>query len=282
MILDSHVHFWDPEARRYDWLDGNPVLRRRFGPEDYDAGRHDVAGLIFVQADCRDEEALEEARWVGELATRDPRVRGIVAYAPVHLGARARDALAALAEQPGVVGVRRLLQDEPESLLRDPVLAEGVRLLAEQALPFDLCIRRQQLRAAGTLVAACPEVTFVLDHLGKPQVGGGELDRWRDDIAALAACQNVVCKLSGLATEAAQSWLAADARPHLDHALELFGPDRCMIGSDWPVSTLATTAEAWFDLVLDALDRLSPRERDAVLHGTACSVYGIAPDPQES
>jgi L-fuconolactonase len=282
MILDSHVHFWDPEARRYDWLDEHPVLRRRFGPEDYDAGRHEVAGLIFVQADCRDEEALEEARWVGELAARDPRVRGSVAYAPVHLGARACDALAALADQPGVVGVRRLLQDEPESLLRDPVLAEGVRLLGDHAFPFDLCIRRHQLRAAGALVAACPEVVFVLDHLGKPQVGGGELDGWRADIAELAARRNVVCKLSGLATEAVASWPAADPRPHLDHALELFGPDRCMIGSDWPVSTLATTAEAWFDVVLDALDGLSPHERDDVLHGTACSVYGIVPHPKES
>jgi len=281
MILDSHVHFWDPAARRYDWLDEEPALRRRFGPEDYDAGRHHVAGLIFVQADCCDEEALDEARWVAELATQDPRVSGIVAYAPLHLGARAGSALAALTEQPGLVGIRRLLQDEPESLLRDPVLAEGLQLLAEYGFPFDLCIRCDQLRAASSLVTACPGVTFVLDHLGKPQVGGDEFHQWQGDLVKLAARGNVVCKLSGLATEAGSRWLASDARPHLQHALEVFGPDRCMIGSDWPVSTLATTTDAWFDLVLDTLAELSPGERDAVLHGTASSVYRVIPHTEE-
>jgi L-fuconolactonase len=161
MILDAHVHFWDPHARRHAWLDEHPSLQRRFGPEDYDPGRHDLVGTIFVQADCRDDEALGEARWVAELAASDPRVRGIVAYTPVHLGARAAQAVAAVAAQPGIVGVRRLLQDEPLSLVRDdPALVDGMRLLADHGLPFDLCIRRHQLRAAGALVAACPDVTY--------------------------------------------------------------------------------------------------------------------------
>jgi L-fuconolactonase len=275
MILDAHVHFWDPSARRHAWLDGLPALQRRFGPDDYDCGRHDVGGMIFVQADCRDAEALDEARWVADLAVRDPRVRGIVAYAPVHLGARAREAVAELAAQPGVVGVRRLLQDEPLLLLGDPTLAEGVRLLARHGLPFDLCVRHRQLRAVGTLVAACPEVTFVLDHLGKPPVAAGELQPWRADLARLAATGRVICKLSGLTTEATPGWRAAQLRPYIEHAVEIFGPHRCMIGSDWPVATLATSVEAWFDVVLDALAGLSTAERDAVLHGTASSVYGV-------
>jgi predicted TIM-barrel fold metal-dependent hydrolase len=275
MIFDAHVHFWDPWARRYAWLDGHPRLRRRFGPEDYESGRHDVGAMTFVQADCRDDEALDEARWVGELAARDARVRGIVAHAPLHLGAGARDALAAVAAQPGVVGARFLLQDEPESLLRDPGLADGVRLLADYGLSFDLCVRHHQVRAVGELVAACPEVLFVLDHLGKPPVAAGELDPWRTDLALLAASGRVVCKLSGLTTEAAPGWRAADVRPYLDYALDVFGPGRCMVGSDWPVCTLATTVEAWFDVVLDALEGLSAVERDAVLRGTAASVYGL-------
>jgi predicted TIM-barrel fold metal-dependent hydrolase len=282
MILDAHVHFWDRSARRYAWLDAIPALQRRFGPEDYDAGRHDVGGMIFVQADCRDEEALDEVRWVAELAVRDPRVRGIVAHAPLHLGARARDVVGAVAAQPGVVGVRRLLQDEPSSLLADPALAEGVRLLAAHGLPFDICVRHHQLRSVDALVAACPAVMFVLDHLGKPPVAVGELDPWRDDLARLARHDHVVCKLSGLATEAAPHWRAKDVRPYLDHALDVFGPQRCMVGSDWPVSTLATTAEAWFDVVLDAVAELAPAERDAVLHGTATSVYRLDPGTKEA
>jgi L-fuconolactonase len=275
VILDAHVHFWDPAARRYAWLDGQPALQRRFGPGDYDAGGHDVAGMIFVQSDCRDDEALDEVRWVLELAARDPCVRGIVAYAPLQLGAAAREAVAAVAAQPGVVGVRRLLQDEPEWFLGDGDLADGVRLLADHGLPFDLCVRDHQLAAVDALVARCPEVVFVLDHLGKPAVHARRLDPWRADLARLAAHERVVCKLSGLATEAAPDWRAAELGPYLDHALEVFGPDRCMVGSDWPVCTLATDAAAWFDLVLDAVAGLSADERDAVLHGTARSVYGL-------
>lgn len=243
-----------------------PQLQRRFGPEDYQAGRHEIGGMIFVQADCRDDQALDEAAWVSELAASDARIRGIVAYAPVHLGAKASDAIAAVATVPGVVGVRRLLQDEPESLLRDPTLAEGIRLLVEHRLTFDLCIRHHQLRAARELVAACPEVTFVLDHLGKPR----ELDPWRKDIAQLAAAGDVYCKLSGLATEVA----SRDFSLYLAHALEVFGPRRCMTGSDWPVVTLATTVEAWFDVVVGAVAQVSAADREAVLQGTACAVYG--------
>jgi L-fuconolactonase len=276
MVVDSHVHFWDPQERRHAWLDGHPSLRRRFGPEDYGGGRR-VAALIFVQADCRDDEALDEVRWAAELAARDPRVRGIVAYAPLHLGARAAAPIAAVAAQPGVVGVRRLLQDEPPSTVDDPALVQGVRMLADHGLPFDLCVRHQQLRAVSALVAACPDVTFVLDHLGKPPVATGALAPWRDDLARLAASGRVVCKLSGLTTEAAPRWRPADLRPYLDVALDVFGPHRCMVGSDWPVSTLTTTVEAWFDLVLEALAALSPAERDAVLHRTASSVYRPPP-----
>jgi L-fuconolactonase len=276
VLVDSHVHFWDPHARRHAWLDGVASLQRRFGPEGYDAGRHDVAAMIFVQADCRADEALDEARWVAELAARDPRVRGIVAYAPVHLGAEAAIPVAAVAARPGIVGVRRLLQDEPSSLLTDPALAEGVRLLADHGLPFDLCVRHHQLRAVTALVAACPDVTFVLDHLGKPSVGPGGLQPWRDDLALLATHGRVCCKLSGLATEAPADWRASDLRPYLDVALDLFGPQRCMVGSDWPVCTIATTAEAWFDVVFEALAPLARSEREAVMHGTASSIYAIA------
>jgi L-fuconolactonase len=282
VILDAHVHFWDPGLRRYAWLDEQPSLLRRFGPEDYDSGAHPVNSMIFVQADCEADEALGEARWVADLAAVDPRVVGIVAYAPVHLGAGARLAVAAAAAQPRVVGVRRLLQDEPAQLLRDRALAEGVRLLADHELPFDLCVRHHQLRAATALVAACPDVTFVLDHLGKPPVAAGEIASWRDDLARLSTSGRVFCKLSGLTTEAAPDWRREDIRPYLDVALDLFGPQRCMLGSDWPVSTLATTVEAWFDLVLDAVAGLSPDEREAVRHGTASSVYDVAPYSEDA
>ena len=272
-ILDAHIHLWDPVARHHDWLEEVPSLRRRFGPEDVDAGRYELAGAVFVQADCREHEALDEARWVQDVA--QPLVCGIVAYAPVHLGAAVEPELDALADVPLVVGVRRLLQGGPVEAVLERRLAEGVRLLAERELTFDLCVSHDQLRAVARLVEACPATSFVLDHLGKPSVAAARLDPWRKDIARLAAFANVTCKLSGLATEAASGWTNADVRPYLEHALEAFGPARCMIGSDWPVLTLAATMESWFDAVLDVVNRLPEHDRRAVLCETASAVYRI-------
>ena len=272
-LLDAHLHLWDPSARHHQWLDDEPGLRRRFGPEDVDPGRYALAGAIFVQADCRDDEALDEVHWVQTVARR--LVRGIVAYAPVHLGGAAEPQLAALAREPLVVGVRRLLQGGPAAAIVDPELVAGVQLLAAWGLTFDLCVTHDQLPEVAELVAACPATSFVLDHLGKPPVAARRLDPWRSDLARLAAFPNVTCKLSGLATEAAAGWNNADMRPYLDHALNVFGPSRCMVGSDWPVLTLAGTIERWFDAVLEALEPLPPADRDAVLRATASSVYGV-------
>jgi len=271
-LLDAHLHLWDPSERHHDWLDEAPPLRRRFGPEDVDPGSYELAGAIFVQADCRDEEALDEVRWVQDVAR--PLVRGIVAYAPVHLGADAEPQLAALAGEPLVVGVRRLLQGGPADAIVDARLREGVQLLAEMNLTFDICVRHDQLAAVAVLVDACPRTSFVLDHLGKPPVAAGVLDPWREDVARLASFANVSCKLSGLAAEAAAGWTSADVRPYLEHALEVFGPERCMIGSDWPLLTLAGTMERWFDAVCDVL---AEDDRYAVLRGTAAAFYGVEP-----
>jgi L-fuconolactonase len=274
MILDAHLHLWDPAHRHHDWLAAHPPLQRRFGPEDLDVGRHDLVGAVVVQADCRDDEALDEVRWIAGLAAEHPVIRGIVAYAPLHLGRDARAALEAVAAEPLVVGIRRLLQGEPAGLLRAPELVEGIRLLEAFALPFDICVTHDQLTAVADVIAACPDVSFVLDHLGKPPVAAGALNPWRDDLARIAAHRNVTCKLSGLTTEAGPGWHPAALRPYLDHALDVFGPRRCLVGSDWPVITLTATVERWFDVVMSALEVCTDAERAAVLSGNA-HVYRV-------
>ncbi len=122
----------------------------------------------------------------------------------------------------------------------------------------------------------------MLDHLGKPPVASSCLDPWRADLARIASFPNVACKLSGLATEAAPGWRAVDVRPYLEHALEVFGPQRCMIASDWPVATLSTTVERWFDVVLDVLAELSPDDQQSVLSETAIATYGLLPSGFET
>jgi L-fuconolactonase len=270
-LVDAHVHFWDPQARRHAWLDAEPALRRPFGPPALDTGRHALTGVVVVEADCRDDRGLDEVAWFTALARDEPRIRGIVAFAPLD-----RDDVAghldALGDNDLVVGVRRLLQDEPASLMERPAFVAGVRELAPRGYTFDACVREGQLRALTRLAADCPDVTFVLDHLGKPTA----LEPWSDDLRALARRPNVACKLSGLATELGPGWTEARAAPYLRVALDAFGPDRCMFGSDWPLVTLPATHERWTDAVLAVLADAVEPERHAVLAGTAERIYDLS------
>jgi len=269
-MIDAHIHFWDPARLHYAWLRDIPALNRRFTPEDLQVA---ADGFVFVQADCRDDEAWAEIAWVDALARRHP-ILGIVAYAPLHQGEAVRPELERLAAHPSVVGVRRLLQGEPEDLVGGEALAAGVAALAGYGLTFDACVTHPQLPFVTRLADRCPDVTIVLDHLGKPDVAGGRLDPWREDLAALADRSNVVCKLSGLTTEADhEAWTPAQLRPYLGHALECFGPDRCLAGSDWPVATLATGYPRWMDVLRDSVP---VGAREAVFSGNAVRIYGLS------
>ena len=187
-----------------------------------------------------------------QLAAEYSLIRGIVGYAPVHLGQEAEGHLQALGVESLVVGVRRLLQGRPREEIIDPGLIAGVRLLPAWRLTFDVCVTHDQLPEVLTLVRLCPETTFVLDHLGKPPVASGQLDPWRANLARIASL------------------------PNIEHALESFGPRRCMFASDWPVSTLRTTYDRWVDVVLDLIAELAPGDQAAVLAGTAARTYGLS------
>ena len=274
-IIDSHAHFWDVERLDYAWLRAFPAIDRTFLPSDVDRGRHRLDGFVFVQADCADHQAMAEVDWVAGLASSVP-VKAIVAHAPLERDTGVGQHLAALARHPLVTGVRRLIQGEPPGFATDASFVERVRSLATHDLTFDICVTHEQLTEAEQLVARCPDVLFILDHLGKPDVAGRRLDPWRAQITALAARPNVMAKLSGLATEAdPEHWTSSDVAPFLRHALSEFGPARCLFGGDWPVATLATTYERWVDTVLAATSDLSDAERDQVFAGTARRVYRI-------
>jgi L-fuconolactonase len=238
VIIDAHIHFWDPGVLDYPWLPD--ALRHPHVAHD---GR-----AVVVEADA----VGDELTWLESL----DGVEAIVAHAPLEEPCD----LAALAERPLVRGVRRLLQGTD---LFDAV-RDNVRALAEHDLPFDACVTQDQLPKLIALVAACEETTIVLDHCGKPRA----LDPWRAQLSQLARHDNVVCKLSGLTTE-----VAGDVRPYLEHALEVFGPERCLFGSDWPVASLTTTYEQWLDVVSGLLGE---GERGAVLAGTAVRIYRLS------
>jgi len=259
-LVDTHLHLWDPAHLRYSWLEEVPALNRRFALAEFRAacGPVAVAQLVFVQCECLPAQALAEVDWVASLAAADPRLRGIVAFAPLEQGDAVAPHLAALAQRPLVKGVRRLLQSEPdpEFCLR-PDFVRGVRALARHEFSFDLCLKHPQLASAIRLVRQCPEVRFVLDHLGKPDAKAGLLEPWRSELRELAALPNVVCKISGLVTEADHArWTPADLQPYLAHAFECFGFDRVLFGGDWPVSTLAADYPRWVQTLDAALDQL--------------------------
>jgi predicted TIM-barrel fold metal-dependent hydrolase len=242
-IVDSHVHLWDPRTFRMPWLDGDPILEKPFGPPEFDQASSglNVEAIVYVQVDVTPGYGLLEARWAAE---RNPAA--IVAWAPLEDGPVARSYLDALVQiDPRIKGVRRLIQSEPdpEFPLR---LIDGLRVLPEYGLSFDICIRNEQLARSIDMVRACPETQFVLDHLGKPGIKAHHLDPWRSEIEQLAGLPNVVCKVSGIVTEADhERWTADDLQPYVTHVLAAFGDDRVLFGGDWPVVNHAASYARW-------------------------------------
>jgi L-fuconolactonase len=276
-VIDAHIHLWDPTVLQYPWLDSDPDLRRPFLPVDLHRSGG-AGGWVMVQAEAGHDPGrhdLAELEWIAGLAASDPSVRGMVVRAPLELGRAASDQLDRAAANPLTVGIRRLIQDEPAGFARHPSFIDGVRAVGEVGLPFDVCVRAAERGEIAPLVDACPDVSFVLDHLGKPDIAGGEWEPWREQVAELARRPNVVCKLSGLTTEAGAGWHEDAVRPYLEHALESFGAMRCMFGSDWPVATLTTAYARWFDLVNEVVAGCSEPEIDAIFAGTAERVYAL-------
>jgi L-fuconolactonase len=278
-ILDAHVHVWDPMRFTYSWLDPVPALCRAFRPEHLDKQCSSAIEVILVEAGRLPVQALDEVAWMRRLARASPWIRGVVAHADLDNTPTAAWQLSRYAQDPFVVGVRRNLQDERAAFTFDADFRTGVRLLGAAALPFDACVRSHQLAELDELAVACPQTYIVLDHLGKPSHGGaGTRDSaWRDAIRRLARRPNVVCKLSGLTTEAPPGTRAQRLLPYLREALDAFGPERCLYGSDWPVMTLAADYRTWLDLVLDALAEYSTAHVDAVLHDNAARIYRLGP-----
>ncbi|NKI44056.1 amidohydrolase family protein [Streptomyces physcomitrii] len=281
VLVDAHHHVWDLAVRPQEWLAGEGLapLRRSFTldgmrPEAEAAG---VGASVLVQTVTVAAETPEFLR----LAAADPLVRGVVGWTDLTDPAVA-DRLAALRELPGgarLVGIRHQVQGEPDPrwLLRPEVL-RGLAAVAAAGLVYDLVVLPHQLPAAVAAARAVPQLTFVLDHLGKPPIAAGTLEPWAADLRRLAAEANTAAKLSGLVTEAdRQHWTTAGLRPYAETALTAFGPERLMFGSDWPVCTLAASYGQVVEAARVLTGGLGADERAAVFGGTATRVYGLAP-----
>lgn len=277
-LVDAHVHYWNPSVLPYAWLDGLPQLNKPFLPGDFaDASSQaGVSKTLFVEANCDTSRSLDEVDWVASLAIQEPRIRGIVAHAPLEWGVGAKDHLAQLARQPLVRGVRRVLQGEDSDFCVRPEFLEGVGLLEPFGFTMDLCIRHDQLAAATELVGKFPGVRFILDHFGKPTVKSGEMEPWRGNLKALAAHPNVSCKVSGLTTEADwERWMPADLVPYFDAVFESFGPNRVIYGGDWPVCLLASGYGRWIETVATLTTSLTAEDAAKLFRTNAEKTYRI-------
>ncbi len=280
-IVDAHLHLWDPTRFRMPWLEGIALLNKPYGLADYrehTAGL-DIAAMVYLQVDVAPAYGLLEAQWVVDRAKEDPRIQGMVAYAPLEDGDQCRSYLEALkGTAPSLLkGIRRLIQAEPdlEFSLR-PGFVRGVQILPEYGLSFDLCIYHPQMPSIIRLVEKCPNVSFILDHIGKPNIAGHGLEPWRHQIRELASFPNVVCKMSGMVTEADHlHWTPADLAPYAETVVEAFGEDRIVFGGDWPVAFQASTYRRWVETLDSLTGSLSPAAKRKLFAENARRFYRL-------
>ena len=274
MRIDAHQHFWRYSADEYSWItDRLAALRADFLPADLASclERHDFDGCVAVQA----RQSLEETRWLLELAEASTWIRGVVGWVDLRAPEVADD-LARFSRHPKLVGVRHVVQDEPddEFLLRED-FRRGISALSGRGLVYDLLVQPRQLPAAVRFVELFPDQDFVLDHLAKPDPRGA-LEPWAGHVRALARHPRLSCKVSGLVTEGDwRDWTAEQFEPVLDVVFEAFGEDRVLFGSDWPVCLLAADYDRVLGLVAGYAERLSDAARAKLFGANAARIYRL-------
>lgn len=277
-IVDTHLHLWNPKLISYPWLDGNDLLNRAYLLDDYRraCAGFDVEAMVFVQCEAEFSAFMREADWVAEQATIDPRIKGMVAWAPLEKGRAVEADLAALQRHAILRGVRRIIQfeDDIDFCLR-PAFIEGVRALAPLGLSFDICIDYRHMANILKFAAAIPDVTMVLDHIGKPAIRDDAFEPWASQMRELAKLPHVMCKISGVATEARPQWTPEELRPFIDHAFQEFGFERTMFGGDWPVALQAITPSRWVGMLDHILTSASDADRRKFWRDNAVRIYRL-------
>jgi len=274
-MIDTHQHLWKPSERPYEWLSAVPPLNADFGPEDVaaDVAAAGITTTVLVQA----AETYEDTFYMLSVAASVPVVRGVVAWAPLDRAAEAAAAIELYAASPAVRGIRVLNHTyaDPRWLLQDSVDA-SLRLLAGRGLALDVVsVAPEHLMMLAELASRHPELTIVLDHLAKPDIAGKAWEPWASLIAEVGACPNVSAKLSGLNTASDPEWTWPDWLPYVDYAVEHFGSARMMLGSDWPVSTLAGDFGGVWRAQREVIAHLSVEQQDDILFRTAIRTYSL-------
>ena len=278
-IINTHVHLVEPERLSYGWTADAPSLNRRVLPADFlhAAEPVEIDRLVFVEVDVDAPLHLAEADWIAELAQSEPRIAGMAASLPLERGAAVAPDLETLRGHTLLRSIRRLIQDQPDpDFCVQPDFVAGVKLLAPHDIAFEICVYHHQMANAVKLAALCPDVRFVLDHIGKPAIRDGLLDPWRQHMKDMAALPNVWCKISGVATEADHAdWRREELRPYIEHAIDSFGFDRVMFGGDFHVCELAVAYPDWVAVVDWVVEGASTEEKQKLFRDTAIDFYRL-------
>jgi L-fucono-1,5-lactonase len=273
--IDSHQHFWRLSRGDYGWLTAElEPIYRDFVPGDLRPllDRAGVERTVVVQA----APTVAETRFLLDLAARTDWIAGVVGWIDMESPHAVED-LDELALEPGLCGIRPMIQDRPDTgWMLGEGLRPALRALEERNLAFDALVRPAHLPHLLALTERHADLRIVVDHGGKPDVASGSLAGWAEDMTRIARESSACCKLSGLITEAGSAWSAGALRPYVDHLLDCFGPRRLLWGSDWPVVTLAGSYEGWCAATLELLAPLDAEDRAAILGGNAVRFYGLA------
>jgi L-fuconolactonase len=275
MKIDSHQHFWQYSPEEYGWIsDDMSVLKRDFLPADLykELRANGLDGSVAVQA----RQTLQETEWLIKMAEEHYFIKGVVGWLDIQ-DPKFKHQVEKYSRRNKLVGIRHVVQDEPDDrfMLRSEFVA-GIRLLENYDLVYDILIFERQLPATLELVSRFPHQRFVLDHIGKPKISYNMLEPWKSQITELAQFPDVYCKVSGMVTEADwKNWKKDDLKPYLDTVFEVFGPDKIMFGSDWPVCTVAASYDNVFGIVSDYIEQLSSEEKEKVFGLNAARIYNL-------
>jgi L-fuconolactonase len=278
-IADTHVHVWDVEKMRYPWLDDVPFLNRSFTLADYKTacGKVQVDKMVFVQCECDPAQHLDELEWITAQAKTEPRLKGLVPWAPLEKGLAVEEELAVFSQNPLIKGIRRIIQFEPDlEFCLKPGFITAVNLLPKYHLTFDVCIDYRHNRNTLKFLEKVGDVPCILDHIGKPNIKGGGLEPWRSEIREMARFPNLMCKVSSLATEADhRNWTIDVLRPYVDAIFEAFGFDRTIFAGDWPVSSQAAAYPVCVETLLELVPGATHDELYKLFRKNAENFYRV-------
>lgn len=273
-IIDTHLHLIYPDRLSYPWLSNAPAINKPWSVEAYwaEARPLGIEAALHMEVDVAEADILPETEFVLGL----PGIAGaIAACRPEHADFPAQlERLLAIGKGP-IKGLRRILHEVPDDVSQPELFADNLRLLARHGLSFDLCLRADQLHLGVALAQKVPEVTFILDHCGNPDINGIGLDPWRQSLKEIAALPNVMGKVSGIVNHCDPDWTADTLRPYVEHVIGSFGWDRVVWGSDHPVVTLTGSLTLWVEAISAIVAAESAENQAKLFHRNAERIYGL-------